>query len=48
MSENSHDTIVFNGLLSHMHGAFGRLGDKFIMALVMESDICFQPDVTTR
>ena len=31
-----------------MRGAFGWLGDKFIKALVMESDICFQLDDATR
>ena len=33
-------SIVFNRF-RHMRGAFGWLGDKFIMSLVMDSDICF-------
>ena len=39
-SENSHGTLVINRF-RHMCGAFGWLGDKFIMSLVMDSDICF-------
>ena len=40
MSENNHGTLVINRF-RHVCGAFGWLGDKFIMSLVMDSDICF-------
>ena len=36
----THGTLVINRFC-HMRGAFGWLGDKFIMSLVMDSDICF-------
>ena len=39
-SENSRGTFVINRF-RQMHGAFGWLGDKFNMSLVMDSDICF-------
>ena len=39
-SENTHGTLVINRF-HHMRGAFGWLGDKFIMSLVIDSDFCF-------